>query len=100
MTVQRFTACVVLGLLGSGAARAIADDKTSAPTDTPSDGETIVIVDHAPRGPGEAARDRNRALGDAPFVTVLHADAFPAAASVADAVATAVGAHTRSLGGL
>jgi iron complex outermembrane receptor protein len=92
MTVQRSIACVVLGLLGPGLSRAVADD---APPST--DGETIVIVDHAP---GEAARDRDRALGDAPFVTVLHADAFPAAASVADAVATAVGAHTRSLGGL
>jgi iron complex outermembrane receptor protein len=59
--------------------------------------ETIIIVDHAP---GEAARDRDRALGDAPFVTVLHPDDHPAIASVADAVATAVGAHTRSLGGL
>ena len=61
------------------------------------DTETIIIVDHAP---GEAARDRDRALGDAPFVTVLHPDEHPAAASVADAVATAVGAHARSLGGL
>src|SRR5215468_9573865 len=92
MTVQRSIACVVLGLLGPGLSRAGADDAPPA-----SDGETIVIVDHAP---GEAARDRDRALGDAPFVTVLHADAFPAAASVADAVATAVGAHARSLGGL
>jgi len=31
---------------------------------------------------------------------VLHPDEHPAAASIADAVATAVGAHTRSLGGL
>ena len=61
------------------------------------DGETIIIIDHAP---DQAARDRDRALGDAPFVTVLHPDEHPAAASVADAVATAVGAHARSLGGL
>jgi iron complex outermembrane receptor protein len=77
---------VLLGLQGPLQSRAAADDT-----------ETIVIVDHAP---GEAARDRDRALGDAPFVTVLHPDDRPAAASVADAVATAVGAHTRSLGGL
>jgi iron complex outermembrane receptor protein len=77
---------VLLGLQGPLASRAAADDT-----------ETIVIIDHAP---GEAARDRDRALGDAPFVTVLHPDDHPAAASVADAVATAVGAHTRSLGGL
>ncbi|HEU4732452.1 MAG TPA: TonB-dependent receptor [Kofleriaceae bacterium] len=68
----------------------------AAPAETEAE-ETIVIVD---RAPGEAARDRDRALGDAPFVTVLHPDEHPAAASVADAVATAVGAHTRSLGGL
>lgn len=112
MTVQRSIACVVLALIGPGAARAIADEPSAPSAPDPSkpvdprkaidpsktiDGEVIVIVDHAP---GEAARDRDRALGDAPFVTVLHADAFPAAASVADAVATAVGAHTRSLGGL
>ena len=78
--------CVLLGQLGLWPSRALADDT-----------ETIIIVDHAP---GEAARDRDRALGDAPFVTVLHPDDHPAAASVADAVATAVGAHTRSLGGL
>lgn len=59
--------------------------------------ETIIIVD---RAPGEAARDRDRALGDAPFVTILHPDEHPATASVADAVATAVGAHANSLGGL
>ena len=98
MTVQRSIACVVLALIGPGAARVVADPSSASdPSDDARDGETIVIVDHAP---GEAARDRDRALGDAPFVTVLHADAFPAAASVADAVATAVGAHTRSLGGL
>ena len=77
---------MVLGHLGLWQSRATADDT-----------ETIIIVDHAP---GEAARDRDRALGDAPFVTVIHPDDHPAAASVADAVATAVGAHTRSLGGL
>ena len=83
---KRSILCVLLGQLGPMQSRAAADDT-----------ETIIIVDHAP---GEAARDRDRALGDAPFVTVLHPDDHPAAASVADAVATAVGAHTRSLGGL
>lgn len=91
---HRSILCVLLGqlcLLGPSGpwpshGRAFADDT-----------ETIVIID---RAPGEAARDRDRALGDAPFVTVLHPDEHPAAASVADAVGTAVGAQTRSLGGL
>ena len=61
--------------------------------------ETIIIVDDAPRE-GEGARDRERALGEAPFVTVLHPDDHPATASVADALATTAGAQTRSLGGL
>jgi iron complex outermembrane receptor protein len=85
---HRFIVCVLLGLPCPLASRAAADDTGT---------ETIVIVDHAP---GDAARDRDRALGEAPFITVLHPDDHPAAASVADAVATAVGAHTRSLGGL
>ena len=59
--------------------------------------ETIAIEG---RAPDEAARDRDRALGDAPFVTVLHPDDHPATASVADAIATVAGAHSRSLGGL
>jgi hypothetical protein len=79
----------LLGLAGAWSSRAAADPGEPS--------ETIIIVDHAP---GEADRDRARALGDAPFVTVLHPDEHPAATSVADAVATAVGAHTRSLGGL
>ncbi|MBC7975682.1 MAG: hypothetical protein H7138_11950, partial [Myxococcales bacterium] len=74
---------MLLGLMGPLQARAAAEEN-----------ETIIIVD---RAPGEAARDRERALAEAPFVTVLHPDAYPAAASVADAVATAVGAHARSL---
>lgn len=60
-------------------------------------GETIVIEGHAPDG---VARDRDRALDDAPFVTILHPDEHPATASVADAIATSAGAQTRSLGGL
>ena len=60
-------------------------------------GETIVIVG---AGSEAAARDRGRALGETPFVTILHPDEHAETASVADAVATAVGAQTRSLGGL
>jgi vitamin B12 transporter len=59
--------------------------------------ETIVIVGSAP---AEAARDRDRALGEAPFITVIHPDEHPATASVADAVGQTAGALTRSLGGL
>ena len=47
-----------------------------------------------------AARDRDRALGDAPFVTIVHPDDHPATASVADALGATVGVQTRSLGGL
>jgi hypothetical protein len=103
---NRSNVCVVLGWLGAlgsvaaWPAHAAADDRVAADPAADGagdDGETIIVID---RAPGEAARDRDRALGDAPFVTVLHPDDHPAAASVADAVATAVGAHARSLGGL
>jgi iron complex outermembrane receptor protein len=70
-------------------------DESASRADEP--GETIVIEGRAPDG---AVRDRARLLGDAPFVTVLHPDEHPATASVADAIATAAGAHRRSLGGL
>lgn len=60
--------------------------------------ETIVIEGQAPAR--EGARDRDRALGDAPFVTILHPDEHAATASVAGALATAAGVQTRSLGGL
>jgi outer membrane cobalamin receptor len=59
--------------------------------------ETILVIDHAPDP--EHARDRERALGDAPFVTVIHPDDHPATASVADAIGTTVGAQVRSAGG-
>jgi iron complex outermembrane receptor protein len=59
-------------------------------------GETIRVEGKVPDG---VARDRDRALGDAPFVTILHADDHPATASVADAIATSAGAQRRSLGG-
>ena len=73
----------------------------SAAADPPADGsgaETIVIIDSKPDP--EAARDRERALDEAPFVTVVHPDEHPATASVADALGASVGAQTRSLGGL
>src|SRR5512143_1777600 len=70
----------------------------SAAADPPSEGETIVIIDSKPEP--EAARDRERALDEAPFVTVVHPDEHPATASVADALGASVGAQTRSLGGL
>ncbi|MDQ3298638.1 MAG: hypothetical protein M3619_18790, partial [Myxococcota bacterium] len=73
-------------------ARADSDDDA-----TPVGGETIVIEGQAPAR--EGARDRDRALGDAPFVTILHPDEHAATASVADALATAAGVQTRSLGG-
>ena len=60
--------------------------------------ETIIIIDRAPDR--TTARDRDRALDDAPFVTVIHPDEHPATASVADAVGQTAGAQTRSLGGL
>src|SRR3970040_1234932 len=74
----------------------LASDEAASRADEP--GETIVIEGRAPDA--AAVRDRDRVLGDAPFVTVLHPDEHPATASVADAIATAAGAHRRSLGGL
>lgn len=85
--------CTLLAFAGATAARA------EPPAQAPD--ETIIIVDEAPRGRSDSqARDRERVLGDAPFVTVLHPDDHPATASVADALATTAGAQTRSLGGL
>ena len=66
----------------------------SAAADEPI--EVIVIED---RAPDDKARDRERALGDAPFVTILHPDEHAATASVADALATSAGVQTKSLGG-
>ncbi len=59
--------------------------------------ETIFVID---RATDDGAADRERALGEAPFVTVLHPADHPATTSVADAVATSAGALTTSLGGL
>jgi vitamin B12 transporter len=65
------------------------------------DPETIVIIDRAPDpDAAPAARDRDRALGEAPFVTIVHAGDHPGTTSVADAVGATVGVQSRSLGGL
>lgn len=94
-------ACTI-GFARTAGAQQSAD--ASANTGTPSpatvsngSGETIVVVGSPP---AQAARDRDRALGEAPFVTVIHPDEHPATASVADAVGQTAGALTRSLGGL
>ncbi len=64
-------------------------------------GETIVVIDRAPDpDAASTARDRDRALGDAPFVTVVHAEDHPATTSVADALGATAGVQSRSLGGL
>ncbi len=63
--------------------------------------ETIVVIDRAPDpDTAPAARDRDRALSDAPFVTIIHPDDHAATASVADAVGSTVGTQTHALGGL
>lgn len=72
-----------------------ADVRADDPAEVPD--ETIFVID-AP--PDRSAPDRDRALGEAPFVTVLHPGDHPATSSVADAIATSAGALTTSLGGL
>lgn len=65
------------------------------------DAETVIVIGRAPDADdATAVQDRERALGDAPFVTVVRPDDHPATASVADAIGATVGTHTRSLGGL
>jgi vitamin B12 transporter len=83
MTTFRIT-CVLLAF----ASPALAD---------PGD-ETIVVIDAKPDP--STARDRDRALGEAPFVSIVHADDFTATTSVADALGSSVGVQSRSLGGL
>lgn len=91
-----------IGLVIALAAHARADD--AVPTDAPASeapGETIIVIDHAPDlDAAPAVRDRDRALGDAPFVTIIHAEDHPATSSVADAIGASVGVQSRSLGGL
>jgi vitamin B12 transporter len=90
---------VFIGLLVALVPVARADD-ARAPD------ETIIIIDRAPSrakptsDDAPAARDRERALGDAPFVTIVHAEDHPATTSVADAIGASVGVQSRSLGGL
>jgi vitamin B12 transporter len=91
------TFALVLALIP---AAALADPEPVQPSAT-TGSETIVVIDHA-RGSdaAPAARDRDRALGEAPFVTVVHADDHAATASVAEAIGETVGTQTHALGGL
>jgi iron complex outermembrane receptor protein len=91
---QHGSTYLLLALAGMAAAEpAHADDTVGE--------ETIIVIDRAPdRDADPKARDRDRALGDAPFVTIIHAEDHPATTSVADGVGTSVGAQSRSLGGL
>lgn len=83
--MKRLTAIAALVLRGTASAEEVP-------------GETIIVIDRKPDR--EQAQDRDRALGDAPFVTIVHAEDHPATASVADALGSTVGVQTRSLGGL
>ncbi|MBK9033884.1 MAG: TonB-dependent receptor [Myxococcales bacterium] len=84
------------------AAPARADEPVTGAT------ETIVLVDHGPRGGTDdltgadpEARDRRRALAAPEFVTVVHVDEREGETrGVADALGATVGADSRSLGGL
>src|SRR5258705_13492826 len=75
---------------------------------TPTIGdETIVIVDRPRGGPRDAigddpaARDRGRALGDAPFVSIIPPDdSAGELATLAEALAHLAGTQVKSLGGL
>lgn len=62
-----------------------------------AEGETIFVISPPPF---EGSDDRERALGEAPFVTVLHPTDHPSTTSVADAIATSAGALSSRLGGL
>ncbi|NVB79760.1 MAG: TonB-dependent receptor [Kofleriaceae bacterium] len=100
--------CLLVAYSATAAAEDAAAPASSAPPPrtaqaegaTVGEEETIVIIDRAPDPDARTtARDRERALGDAPFVTIIHSEDHPATASVADAVGATVGAQTRSLGG-
>jgi iron complex outermembrane receptor protein len=89
---------VSIGLLLALVRLSVARADGPAPEQTT--GETIVIVDRVPDADATpVARDRDRALGEAPFITIVHADDHPATASVADALGATVGVQSRSLGG-
>jgi hypothetical protein len=92
VTLHRYSLHIrvlVATLVASGVARA--EEKVEVPD------ETIFVIDDRP---DSGVRDRERLLGDAPFVTVLHADDHGATTSVAEALATTAGVQGRSLGGL
>ncbi len=90
-----------LGSIGLSCALGCSAFCASAVADDAVGEETIIVIDRAPGHDADPkARDRDRALGDAPFVTILHGEDHPATASVADAIGTSVGAQSRSLGGL
>ncbi len=86
----------VFAVLAFASARVRADEPASGAVKIVPE-ETIFVIDAPPE---HGAVDRNRALGEAPFVTVLHPGDHPATTSVADAIATSAGALTSSLGGL
>jgi len=86
-----------IGPIGCACTAAIVAGPVHAEPSPETGSETIVIEGTAP---DTGARDRRRALDDAPFVTILHPDDHAANASVADAIATSAGATRRALGGL
>jgi vitamin B12 transporter len=107
--LRRLSSILGLGLLAVAATPAIVRaDPEPAPEEPATRGEeTIVIVDRPRGGPrdkiGDApgARDRGRALGDAPFVSIIHADDHAGElASLAEVLAHLAGTQVRSLGGL
>jgi vitamin B12 transporter len=88
------TRSVHIGLLLVLARVLRAEAGDPSPAEAP--GETIVIIDTV----DAQNRDRTRALGAAPFVTIVHGDDHPATTSVADALGASAGVQSRSLGGL
>ncbi len=94
MTLNRFSLHIrvlVATLVASGSARAEEPVQVTPPE------ETIYVIDDRP---DHTTRDRDRLLGDAPFLTVLHAEDHGATTSVAEALSTTAGVQGRSLGGL
>lgn len=110
VTLNRFPlhiSLVVAALLASTSTRAGDDAPGEPPATTHADtplvqpivppAETIFVIDERP---DTATRDRERLLGDAPLLTILHADDHAATTSVAEALATTAGVQSRVLGGL